>query len=81
MADGDDGGGVGPFPELTVFDLDACFWDQESEFRVRVMAVLAVIFETAKKFVLLILTHLTRQSHPASVHAVQGPRRDLRRQG
>ncbi|EJK47854.1 hypothetical protein THAOC_33401, partial [Thalassiosira oceanica] len=29
MADGDDGGGVGPFPELTVFDLDACFWDQE----------------------------------------------------
>ena len=31
MAGGDDGVGDGPFPELAVFDLDACFWDQESE--------------------------------------------------
>ena len=35
MAGGDDG--AGPFPELAVFDLDACFWDKESEFLFRVL--------------------------------------------
>ena len=38
MAGGDDDG-AGPFPELAVFDLDACFWDKESEFLFRVLEV------------------------------------------